>query len=146
MYETKYTTYKISYMHETVTTQHNLNEDSETSISTDLDNSDQEEDVADNREEDDNEGDHVFPVTDLSKILEVQGIGLLQFIILHNTYIHTYHNTHTPDMHAGKHAALTPERRKWRSWLREQCRNELTEDVLAAKQKANVSKLARFVI
>ena len=83
-------------MHEAVTTHHNLNfEDSDHETSTDSDsNNDEEAVVAENREEDANEGDREFPVADLSKILEVQGIGVLQFIILHNTHTHTHTHTH----------------------------------------------------
>ena len=100
-------------MHDTVTNQlRNLNDDSDTSSTdTEIDSEDvvNEELGTDRSDDGDLEEDKEskkFPVADLSKILEVQG----------------------------KHAPLTKERKQWRAWLREQCKNRLTEDVLAYVQ------------
>ena len=116
-------------MHDTVTTQlRNLNDDSDTSSTdseidsedVDFNEGEGEELGTDRSDDEDNDEDKEskkFPVADLSKILEVQG----------------------------KHAPLTKERKQWRAWLREQCKNRLTEDVLASKQKENISACIRFI-
>ena len=119
-------------MHDTVTTQlRNLNiDDSDTSTDSEISEDDDfnegegEELGTDRSDDEDNDEDKEskcnskkFPVADLSKILEVQG----------------------------KHQKLTKERKQWRAWLREQCKNRLTEDVLASKQKENISACIRFI-
>lgn len=62
-------------------------------------------------------GQSAFPVEDLSKIVEVQG----------------------------RREKLTPSRRRWRQWLRERCKDDLQQHVLASRQKQNVEDLVKFI-